>query len=331
MIPYGQILLGAAALLGVVLLAARVRATVLERRLRAIGIPPDLPHREQSRFIRIDGVSLHYQEAGEGDLLVLIHGFGASTVSWSFVFRALAERHRVIAVDLKGFGLSGAPRDRRYSLQAHTAVIAHLLDHLGVQEAAVCGNSLGGSVALKLALDRPDLVSRLILIAAAVDVGSREQTLLRVFRRPGVGESIASVMLASSWFVRREMMRIYRVCARTITDERVRLYHRSLATAGTHYAALSTLRQWHVSDLDDQLTHVRQPALVLWGAGDRVVPVETARALAAKLRCAELVILEGCGHSPEEELPEAVLERIERFIGSGQPGTVEVLTVAGGG
>lgn len=312
----GEISAGAAVTLALLQLAARRRATILERRLRAAGVPPDLPHRTHSCWASLGGVRLHYQEAGQGSPVVLLHGFGAATISWSFIFRALTQDHRVIAVDLKGFGLSSAQRDGRYSLGDHAALVAELLDSLDVDSAVVCGNSLGGSVALKLALDRPDLVSKLILIAAAVDADSRVRRLQRLFRVRGFGEFVASLLLVRSWFVRQQMMRIYHVREQTVTAERVRLYHRALATAGTQYAALSTLRQWDVSELNGRLSRMAQPALVLWGKNDSVVPVRAAFALASNLPRAELEILDACGHSPEEERPGDVLCLMQRFIGS---------------
>lgn len=307
------------------------RSKSRESALRSIGVPNDLPLLELSRFLSIGAARIHYQEAGRGVPLVLLHGFGASTVCWSFVLPALAKRFRVIVPDLKGLGLSTAPRDGQYSLQHHTAVIASLLDRLGVRDAVVCGNSFGGSVALALALSRPDQVSRLVLIAAAVDAGNRERALRHFFRLPVAGEVAACALFSFPWFLRRQMLRIYHQHSHTVTPARVHLYFRALTTSGMQYAALSTLRRWSLNELDEQLPRIHQPALVLWGANDCVVPLEAGRLLAAKLPNSELTILPACGHSPEEELPGAAVECIERFISAGLTAAESPAEAAAGG
>src|SRR6185295_5789850 len=99
-----------------------------------------VPYSEYSNFADIDGVRIHYQEKGTGKPLVLIHGYTSSTYSWKDVFEPLSKTFRVIAVDLKGFGFSAKP-DGDYSRRAQAQLITHLLDHLKIDEAWVCGSS----------------------------------------------------------------------------------------------------------------------------------------------------------------------------------------------
>src|SRR6266850_3214706 len=112
------------------------------------------PHAEYSHFADIDGVRIHYQEKGTGTPLVLLHGFTSSTYSWKDVFEPLSQNFHVIAVDLKGFGFSGKP-DGDYSRRAQATLVAHLLDHLKIVKGWLCGNSMGGEIALNLALLDP--------------------------------------------------------------------------------------------------------------------------------------------------------------------------------
>ena len=113
-----------------------------------------VPNSEYSHFADIDGVRIHYQEKGTGTPLVLLHGFTSSTYSWKDVFDPLSKNFRVIAVDLKGFGFSGKP-DGDYSRRAQAMLVTHLLDYLKIEKAWLCGNSMGGEVALNLALLNP--------------------------------------------------------------------------------------------------------------------------------------------------------------------------------
>src|SRR5574341_1252115 len=125
-----------------------------------------VPHSAYSRFADIDGVRVHYQEKGSGAPLVLIHGYTASTFVWKDVFEPLSEQFRVIAVDLKGFGFSGKP-DGDYTRRAQGELVVRLLDHLKIDRAILCGNSMGGEVSLNAAARHPERVSALILVDSA--------------------------------------------------------------------------------------------------------------------------------------------------------------------
>ena len=125
-----------------------------------------VPYSNYSHFADIDGVRIHYQEKGTGTPLVLIHGYTSSTYSWKDVFEPLAKSFHVIAVDLKGFGFSGKP-DGDYTRRAQAVLVEHLLEHLNIQKAWLCGNSMGGEVALNVALANPQRVAGLILIDSA--------------------------------------------------------------------------------------------------------------------------------------------------------------------
>jgi pimeloyl-ACP methyl ester carboxylesterase len=118
--------------------------------------------------VEVDGVPIHYVEAGQGKAVLLIHGLGASTFSFRHTIPELAQRYRVIALDLKGFGYSARPQSD-YSLTAQAALVRQVMDRLGVERAAVVGHSMGGAVAMRLALGYPERVSRLVLVASATD------------------------------------------------------------------------------------------------------------------------------------------------------------------
>ena len=122
-----------------------------------------VPNSQYSRFAEIDGVRVHYQEKGTGTPLILIHGFTSSVFSWKDVFEPLSKKFHVIAVDLKGFGFSGKP-DGDYTRRAQATLVAHFLDYLKIDNAWLCGNSMGGDVSLNLAVQNPRQVAGLILI-----------------------------------------------------------------------------------------------------------------------------------------------------------------------
>src|SRR5215510_7738887 len=117
-----------------------------------------VPNAAYSHFADVDGVRIHYQEKGAGAPLVLIHGYTSSTFAWKDVFEPLSQQFRVIAVDLKGFGFSGKP-DGDYTRRAQGELVVHLLDHLKIDQAILCGSSMGGEVSMNAALRHPDRVS----------------------------------------------------------------------------------------------------------------------------------------------------------------------------
>src|SRR6185369_9868946 len=124
-------------------------------------------HSEYSHFIEVDGVKVHYQEAGEptNPAVLLIHGFASSTFVWSKVFLELAKRGlRVIAIDLLGFGYSEKPKNGEYTITGQAKLIHKLLGQLGIDRATIVGSSYGGAVAATCALDYPDNIDKLILV-----------------------------------------------------------------------------------------------------------------------------------------------------------------------
>jgi 4,5:9,10-diseco-3-hydroxy-5,9,17-trioxoandrosta-1(10),2-diene-4-oate hydrolase len=124
-------------------------------------------HSEHSAFIDVDGIRVHYQEAGDptAAAIVLIHGFASSTLVWSKVFlRFAASGYRVIALDLLGYGYSAKPRNGEYTIAGQAKLLTRLLDALEIPRAIFIGSSYGGAVAATCALDYPDRVEKLILV-----------------------------------------------------------------------------------------------------------------------------------------------------------------------
>jgi pimeloyl-ACP methyl ester carboxylesterase len=156
-----------------------------------------VPNSDYSHFADIDGIRIHYQEKGTGPPLVLIHGYTSLTYTWREVFEPLSKSFRVIAVDLKGFGFSSKP-DGDYSRRAQAVLVAHLLDHLHIEKAWLCGNSMGGEVALNVALANPQHVAGLILIdSAGVEVPGRGTLAPAYLQIPVVGRLLIALSLTS--------------------------------------------------------------------------------------------------------------------------------------
>ena len=272
-----------------------------------------IPNSEYSHFAEIDGVRIHYQEKGAGIPLVLIHGFTSSTYSWKDVFAPLSKNFRVIAVDLKGFGFSGKP-DGDYSRPAQAVLVSHLLDYLKIEKAWLCGNSMGGEVSLNVALHNPTHVAGLILIdSAGVKVNGGGSLAPAYVSIPLVGRVLTAIALTSDKLVREGLEKSYYDNSK-ITADRVATYYRPLKTRGGQLGALRARTQADLFPIEQDLGKINAPALIIWGAEDALIPLEAGRKINSLVKGSKLVIIEKCGHVPQEEMPERTVDEIEKFI-----------------
>ena len=273
----------------------------------------NVPNAAYSHFADVDGVRVHYQEKGTGTTLVLIHGFTSSTYSWKDVFEPLSKGFHVIAVDLKGFGFSGKP-DGDYTRRTQAILVAHLLDYLKIDRAWLCGNSMGGEVALNIALQNPQRVDGLILIdSAGVNVSGADSVAPWYVSIPLIGRALVAFSMTSDKLVRKGLVKSF-YDRNKISDERVASYYRPLKTRGGQLAALRARTQAGQFPIEQDLGKINTPTLIIWGAEDALIPLEAGRKMNSLIKDSKLVIIEKCGHVPEEEMPERVLDEITRFI-----------------
>ena len=232
----------------------------------------------------------------------------------------MARSHRVYAPDLPGAGGSAEPEDADYSPGFFGRFAVAFLDALGVERAAVVGNSLGGLAALRLALSEPERVAALGLVAGA-GLRRRVSPALRSLSVPGYGR------LATAWgktrpgAAQRALGRAGLVFAspRRVPREWLGEQYRLARLPGFLEAQLATVRaqvglRGQREVLVDRLPELRIPTLVVWGARDRVLPRSHARGAAACLRGGHLEILPECGHLPQVEQPERFASALDRFL-----------------
>lgn len=272
-----------------------------------------IPHAEYSHFANLGQVRIHYQEKGTGVPLLLIHGFSSSTFSWKDIFEQLSNSFRVIAVDLKGHGFSGKP-DGDYTRRAQAALIVQLLDYLSIDKAWLVGNSMGGEIALNVAVLNGHRVAGLILIdSGGVNVEGEQSLAPSYMRIPVIGRLLIALALTSDRLVRRGLEKSFFDDSK-VTEERVAAYHRPLKTRGGQLAAVRARMQANQFPIEQQLNTLTVPTLIIWGAEDVVVPPAAGRKMNGLIAASKLIIIENCGHTPQEERPERVLEEIHKFV-----------------
>lgn len=265
-------------------------------KVKAVSPPPGDP----GRFVDVGGLRTYYQVEGRGPAVLLLHGTGASGYSWRQNVTALAERFTVYVPDIPGYGYSDKPPGEHWS-RALASWASQFLRTVGVEKAAVIGHSMGGEIALWLAIDHPEQVDRLLLVDAA-GVGGLTGSF-RMVATPVLGE----IMLKSTGeaMLRRLMRQAY-ARKEVVTDEMVSLYHRFTWSPGARNAFLSRLRRYEQDRvaLQEQLGRVKAPTAAFWGAHDPYFGLEVGRKLVGQIPGATLTVFRTSGHVPHEEQPE---------------------------
>ena len=282
---------------------------------------------EASRFVTIpfegtEGISLHYQEQGEGDPdFILLHGFASNVYTWERLMPALAENGRVFAYDRPPFGLSQKlvrgdwQGPNPYTDEAAIAQLLAFMDALDIGQAVLVGNSAGGTLAMKMALEHPDRVHALVLIAPAVYTGGDVPLgwLLNTPQMHHLGPLIARQFAASDALI-------------------TAAYHDpSTFTAAQKEKALITTRmvQWDEGfwqftagragggnlPLIPRLGELTLPVFIVTGDDDRVVPTAESVRLAGEVPGAgSTAVLLNCGHVPQEECPIDLTARLNGWL-----------------
>ena len=273
-------------------------------------------HSDHSRFVEIDGVRLHYQEAGDitAPPLLLIHGFASSTLVWSKVFLSLADAgFRVIALDMLGYGYSGKPRNGEYTIASQARLIIDLLDRLRIKRATIVGSSYGGAVAATCALDYPTRVNKLVLVGAVSNNRPLAHKLMRVFGAPLVGDVVSPLLIGSRRLLRMRMKRVYDRHSWVLDERRVDARHQPLRASRTQRAIVRTVRGWDAERISRDAHLIKQPTLLLWGENDIEIPLGDGERLHHKIAGSRLIVFLNCGHLPHEEYPEAFTEIVSGF------------------
>jgi len=274
-------------------------------------------HSDHSHFAEVNGVRVHYQEAGHptDPTVVLIHGFSSSTLVWSRVFLPLAaEGFRVIALDLVGYGYSGKPRNGEYTIEGQARMIVGLLDELGIERANIVGSSYGGAVAATCALDHAERLEKLVLVGAVTNNEATKYLLLRLFGFPLVGDIVSPLLLGSRSLLRRRMRRVYERHSWVLDERRVEARHRPLRAANTHRAIIRTVRRWDAERIERDARRIKQPTLLVWGDNDPEVPLRNGEHLNKEIGGSRLIVFRNCGHLPHEEYPIGFTEVVSEFL-----------------
>jgi len=271
--------------------------------------------------VTVDGCRIHYHETGSGPPVVLLHGgiIDAAAVSWPPVRKRLADDYRVLAPDLLGYGGSELA-DGPYSIPRHAEVMAAFLDALAVGPATLVGVSLGGGVAIQLALDRPELVETLVPIDAfGLGADLPNGLLSYALARFQLPNRLAVAALRRSRRLTRGSLGAIVHDLDGLDPAAVDAVYRELQrpTAGEafrRFRSAGVTRRGYRTVFTDSLGDLAVPTYLLHGAHDELFPVAWARRASERMPDADLRVLDDCGHWPPREYPAAVASWIRTAI-----------------
>jgi len=257
------------------------------------------------------GITMHYHEAGSGDrgAVLFAHGSGPGASGWSNFkgnYPFLAEHgYRTIVPDTMGYGYSTKPAAGTFSLDDIAAQYKALLDTLGVDRTVVVGNSQGGAIAITMAINYPNLVSKLVLMAPG-GLETREtymamqgiKAMIRVLYKEGISKETM-----------RKVFTLQLHDPSKITDE---VIEERYQVAMTQHK--DNIARIEVANLEDRLPDIQCPVLCFWGANDKFCPVSGASKIASRCRQSRTMLISGCGHWVMVEYPKLFNELTLTFL-----------------
>jgi pimeloyl-ACP methyl ester carboxylesterase len=277
-----------------------------------------------AQTISVHGRTVSYLEAGEGPLLLLVHGMAGTARNWDAVIEPLALHNTVVAPDFPGHGES-APGGGDYSLGSLASGLRDLMIALGHERATLVGHSLGGGVALQFTYQFPELVERLVLVSSG-GLGPEVGAILRAAALPGADLFIRSTAAPGSAVVGRLSGALGKIGLRPNADlAEVGRAYSSLADADRRKAFLSTLHAvvdtdgQRVAALDRLYLAENLPILIVWGERDPIIPVGHGRAAHAQLPGSRLEVFPDAGHVPMLESPGRFAAVLQRFLDETEP------------
>jgi pimeloyl-ACP methyl ester carboxylesterase len=279
----------------------------------------DIDWREHQRWVSVDGQHLNTISLGEGPPLVFIHGLSGSWPNWLEQLPVFAQERRVVAMDLPGFGHSPMP-STDISISAYARLLDRLFDELGLDAAAVVGNSMGGFIAAELAIAFPQRVERLVLVSAAGISTHRDPRTMRAV--PSLRRAERILAAGGAWFASKSDTVARRAHLREATLSLVVRHPRRLPAALAaeqlrgagkpgFVQALESIIDY---DLSARFPEIAAPTLIVWGANDRLISVHDAEVFAELIPNSRKVIFEDTGHMAMLERPAAFNALLREFL-----------------
>ena len=273
-----------------------------------------------SQFLNLDdGSRIHYRDEGndEGPVIVLLHGFNASLFNFERLVPLLAEDFRLVSLDLPAFGLTGAVPSGEYTIENFKETVSELTHYLDIEKFSIAGNSMGGHVAWRYALEYPDQIEGLILIAAG-GVSGEEQTMDDspiVWKLMDSGLARKILLFFTPKFFANQGLQTAVADPKLVTEELVSQFHELALLKGSREAILSMITGDRRSSSGPEIfNQISAPTLVIHGEEDNLIQVESSKYFEENIPNVEVKIYSNIGHLPMYEDPERTAKDIRNFI-----------------
>ena len=315
-------------ILGIIVLGVVITLLIAPLLYQVPPLAGTMPEREladpDSRFVEVNGVTVHYKETGEGEpVFILMHGFGASEFSWSEVMEPLSRSGRVIAYDRPAFGLTERPMEGNwtgtnpYSVQGNVELLDGLMDELGVEKAILVGNSAGGEIAAAYAIEHPERVQGLVLVDPAVGKGNRgpvPQWAVSLMALPQIRNLAPLLVRTIAGDMGNDTIRMAWHDPSRIEPKVYEGYRKPLKADNWDKALYEFTIAGNPVSYSERLANLTMPVLVVTGDDDRIVPTDQSMQLSREIPGAELAVLKDCGHVPQEECPDQFMTSMQAFL-----------------
>jgi pimeloyl-ACP methyl ester carboxylesterase len=274
---------------------------------------------EESKFIKINGIDVHYKDQGQGPVLVLLHGVVSFLQTWDGWYDELNEYYRIIRLDMPGWGITGPSPEERYLADDINAFLDSFLDALKIKRCFMAGNSLGGFYAWNYAVHRPDMIEKLVLM----DPIAFNQSLpyeFRLVQIPGMKFIINNMMLPRM-LIKTSIQRLYGRKER-IKPEVYDMYWENIMREGNRRTLTKIFKFIAMMSTSDtvylDVKKITMPVLISWGRQDIWSRwKETLEQWTRDLPHAELLLYDECGHMPMEEIPQVTARDAHEFFMKG--------------
>jgi 2-hydroxy-6-oxonona-2,4-dienedioate hydrolase len=263
------------------------------------------------KFTNVNGYTIRYLDYGpdgkaDSNILILLHGLGASAERWSRVIPTLSRYYRVIIPDIIGFGYSDKPAAVEYTMDFFIDFFKVFLDNLGISKASIIGSSFGGHVATEFAIRFNSMVEKLVLVSPAGMMKTSTPTLDRY-------------IMAALYPVYEHVYEAFSEMAYdsddAVNEEIVMDFVNRMRLTNAKYAFMSTvLGIRYAPKLKGRLSSITAPTLLVWGENDRMIPLQYASEY-EEIPKNKLVVIKSCGHTPYVEKPITFNKIILRFLG----------------
>ena len=280
---------------------------------------PEVLGDDDSQFIKINGQDMHVKMIGQGEpVFLLLHGFASSLYSWHAVMQPLSQFGTVIAFDRTGFGLSERPLtwqgQNPYRAETQVELAVGLLDHFGVQQAILVGNSAGGTVSMQVSLEHPERVSALILVDPAIyNGGGAPQWMQPILATPQM-RHLGPLITRQILKLGPELIKLAWHNPALLPSEILEFYQKPYLVENWDKALWEFTLASRPTGLSERLDQLTLPVLVITGDHDRIVPTKDSIRLAGELPNASLEVISNAGHVPHEEQPQMFMETVTSYL-----------------